>query len=265
MQGLINKEVDKWIRPWEIEKEDFNELSNKDERFFSLLIKGALSWLNDNIVMYNKPINHFIFNTGSSYLYLENNGYEYTFCETTGEDTLYMKTPRCVVSLGNFSVILEELTAKENTAQYERISNADDTKGQILAYNAPMQRIPLELTLNLKYVFSTFNESIIFVQELFEKLLFQRYFNIVYLGQTIQCSIEFTENTNININQIDLTSRETNQKTIELEVKICSNLPVFNIKSEVRSAAVIDSFDAPNAGIYHLKSKEKLGEYRNRE
>lgn len=262
MQGLVNKKVDKWIRPWEIE--NFNEQSDRDDRFFSLLIKGALSWLNDNIVMYNKPIQHFIFNTGSSYLYLEHNGYEYTFCEATGEDYLYMKTPRCVVTIGNFSVILEELTSKEIMGQYERVSSEGETKGQIRAYNAPMQRIPLEMVLNLKYVFSTFNESIIFIQELFEKILFQRYFNIVYLGQLVQCSIEFTENTNINVNQIDLSSKEPNQKTIELEVKICSNLPVFNQYSETPSSLIISSFDTDlkNGGIYDMKTDTKLANYK---
>ena len=93
---------------------------------------------------------------------------------------------------------------------------------------------------------------------------FQRYFNIVYLGQIVQCSIEFTENTNININQIDLASKEPNQKTIELEVKICSNLPVFNQYSETPSSLIISSFDTDlkNGGIYDMKTDNKLANYK---
>ena len=75
MQNLVNKTTEKWKHPWNVEK--FDNLFDRDERFFSILIKGALSWLTRNIVLYDKPINHFIFNTGSSYMYIENNGYKY--------------------------------------------------------------------------------------------------------------------------------------------------------------------------------------------
>ena len=158
MQGIINKKIDNWVRPWDEEKPEFKD---RDERYFSLLTKAVLEWLTDNMKMYGKPINHFIFNTGSSYLFLENNGYEYNWCETTGENTLYMDTPRCIVTMGNISIPTEELTNPFVRGVYERISNADKTKGQILAYNAEMRRLPIEITYNLKYVFSTFNESII--------------------------------------------------------------------------------------------------------
>ena len=33
---VVNKKIDKWIRPWEIEK--FDNLSVRDERYFSILI-----------------------------------------------------------------------------------------------------------------------------------------------------------------------------------------------------------------------------------
>ena len=92
---ISNIEKSQWIRPWN--KEKFDDLHNRDERFFGLLIKGTLAWLNKNIVLYNKPIKHFIFNTGSSIMYVESNGYKFSWNETTGEDTIYMSRPRCVV------------------------------------------------------------------------------------------------------------------------------------------------------------------------
>ena len=55
MQNLSENSVNKtakWMRPWNIEK--FDELSNRDERFFSIVLKGALGWLTQNIEMYNK-------------------------------------------------------------------------------------------------------------------------------------------------------------------------------------------------------------------
>ena len=231
---IINKEIDKWYRPWNISK--FDDISIRDERFFSILFKGCLNWLNNNIFMYDKPIKHFIFNTGSSYLYVESNGYEFTLAETTGEDQLYMSMPRCICEIGDFSIPLEELTNPFVRGTYERRSSkTNEYKG----YNAEMRRIPLEVGMTLRYVLSNFNESIILVQELFEKLCFQQYFNIVYLGQTIQCSIEFPTQTQINLNRIDFDSTDVNQKTIEIQIKIDTYLPVINVSTEIENKYII--------------------------
>jgi hypothetical protein len=258
MQNLINKEIDFWERPWN--KEKFDDLYDRDERFFALVIKGVLSWLNSNLLMYNKPIRHFILNTGSSYLYLENNGYEYTWCETSGEDYMYMETPRCLVSVGNFNVPLEELTAPYVRGEYERISNAPSTKGQIVAYNAEMQRLPIEMNLTLKYVFSNFNEAIIFTQELFECVLFQQYFDIIYLGQIIKCSIEINGDTNIQLNEIDLSSKDVNQRTMEFEIKVTTNLPIINEKTESKSSNVINGlFGKISENNSYTNYKKHLG------
>lgn len=241
MQGLVNAEIDKWIRPWEVES--FDNLLNRDERFFSLVIKGMLSWLNSHLQMYGKPIRHFIFNTGSSYMYIEDNGYDYSVSETNGEDWMYMETPRCLVNVGSFTIPTEELTAPYVRGVYERISNAKGKEGQIVGYNAEMHRLPVEFTVTLKYVFSNFNEALIFVQELFETVLFQQYFNIIYLGQIIKCSLEIDSDSNIEFPNVDLTSKESNMRTMEFNVKVCTNLPIINTSTECECSKVIAKID----------------------
>ena len=74
-----------WKHPWQLEK--FDNIYNKDERFFSILVKGLIAWFNKNVVLYNKPIKHFIFSTGSSYMYVEANGYEFILSETSSFTT----------------------------------------------------------------------------------------------------------------------------------------------------------------------------------
>ena len=258
MQNLVNKDVDVWVRPWNRTK--FDNIYEKDDRFFALLIKGVLSWLNENLVMYNKPIRHFILNTGSAYMYLEHNGYEYTWCDTTGEDMMYMETPRCIASIGNFSIPMEELTAPYIRGVYERVSTTEKTNGQTMAYNAEMQRLPIEMSMNLKYVFSNFNEAIIFVQELFETVLFQQYFQIVYLGQIINCSIEINGDTNINLSELDLASKENNYRTMEFEIKITSNLPIINEKTESLCTNIISNHMGK---IVNTRDGQELGTYSN--
>ena len=71
----------RWIRPWNIVK--FDDLYNRDDRFFSVIIKGMINWLNTHILLYDKPINHFLYNTGSSYMYMESSGYEFSWVETS--------------------------------------------------------------------------------------------------------------------------------------------------------------------------------------
>jgi len=233
--NVVNKEKRKWIRPWNVEK--FDDLYNRDDRFFAVLIKGALRWLNNNVVMYNRPINHFILDTGSSYLYIERNGYEYNLTTTTGEDMIYMQMPRCIVEMSDISFPNDELSNPFSRGNYERRDGRD-----IRGFNAEIQRIPIEISLSLKYVLSNFNEMIILIQEMIDTLVYQRYFNITYLGQIIQCSIEFPTSTSFDINQIDMTSTETLQKNLQIDVKLCSSYPVINLRSEVPLDAIISSF-----------------------
>ena len=235
MNNVFNREREPWIRPWNQEK--FDDLYNRDERFFSIVIKGLLSWLNRNIVLYNKSVNHFIFNTGSSYLYMESNGYEYSVTETTGEDSIYMKLPRCIVEISDINIPMEELSAPFSRGNYERRSG-----NQLQGFNAEIRRLPIEITINMKYYLSNFNETIILLQELIDKLVFQRYFNITYLGKVVQCSIEFPANYNPELNKIDMSSPEPTQRNITLDIKICTNYPLIDTRTEIPTDKVIAQF-----------------------
>lgn len=237
MENTYIREIDEWIRPWDKEKTD--NLYERDERFFALIMKGVLAFLNKNIILNGKSIQHFVFNTGSSYMYLENDGYEFSMCETSGEDQMYMKMPRCVCNFGDISVPQEELTSQYVRGIYERVSSLT---GKMKSYSAELRRLPLEISLSLQYILSTTNESLILMQELIDKIIFQRYFNIVYLGQRIKCSIEFPQNMKFEFNKIDMASPETKQKTISLELKICTNYPIINLETELDGNSVIGSF-----------------------
>lgn len=225
---------DRWLHPWNVT--EFDDLYERDERFFAILTKGVLSWLNKHIFMYDKPINHFIFNTGSGYLYIESNGYKFTWSEATGEDQIYMQLPRCIVTMENITVPTEDLTQPFARGTYERKSG-DVIKG----FNAEIKRVPIEMSFNLTYYCGTFNETIILVQELIDALLFQRYFKIVYLGQIIECSIEFPADFAPELNQIDFTSTEPNQRTLKIDIKVTTNYPSINERTEIPNENIISS------------------------
>lgn len=251
MQKILkqNKNTSTWLRPWNLER--FDNLYNRDERFFAILMKGTLAWLTQNILLYNKGINHFIFTTGSSYLYVESNGYNFSMSETTGEDYIYMKMPRCVLEIGDIQIPLEELSAPYVRGQYERL-DGNDVKG----YNAEMRRLPIEMSLSARYVLSNFNESIILIQELIDKVAFQQYFNVVYLGQVVQCSIELDSNYQIQMNKVDMESTDTNQKLVEIQYKVSTNYPCINERTEVENQQIIETFKT-NTNLFTDKLNNK--------
>jgi hypothetical protein len=168
---------------------------------------------------------------------MESNGYEYSVTETTGEDSIYMKLPRCIVEISDINIPMEELSAPFSRGNYERRSG-----NQLQGFNAEIRRLPIEITINMKYYLSNFNETIILLQELIDKLVFQRYFNITYLGKVVQCSIEFPANYNPELNKIDMSSPEPTQRNITLDIKICTNYPLIDTRTEIPTDKVIAQF-----------------------
>lgn len=225
-----------WKHPWNLEK--FDNIYNKDERFFSILIKGLIAWFNKNIVLYNKPINHFILSTGSSYMYVETNGYEFSLSETSGEDWVYLQMPRCIIEMSDISFNTDGLTNQFARGEYERL---DSSINEIRGYNAEILRIPIEMNFQFKYVLSNFNESIVLIQELIDKFVYQRFFSIVYLGQVIRCGIEFPTTAHPELNKIDLSTTEPNQKIVQLDIKLTSNYPAINERTEILNSKIIES------------------------
>ena len=238
-----------WVRPWNMEKPD--DIFNRDERFFSLVVRGFLGWMTRNIVMYNKSIKHFILNTGNSYMYIENNGYEYSMNETSGEDWMYHESPRCIVTMESVSIPTEELTSPYASGTYER-RDGNDIKG----FHAHMRRIPIQMQMNLNYYFNTMNEGLVLIQEIIDKMSFQQYFSINYLGNVLDCSIEFPLDFNIQINQIDLTNTDPNTKSMQLSVNINTNYPKIQQDTEILTEQVIRTFE-------HNSDQHRTGDIYN--
>ena len=142
--------------------------------------------------------------------------------------------PRCIVEMDSVSIPLEELTQPYVRGVYERIVG-----NEIVGMNAEMRRLPLEVTLKIRYILSNFNESVVLLQEIIDKLVFRKYFSITYLGQTIKCSLNWPTDQSVQINKIDMTSSETNQKSIEFSLKLSTSYPQVDERTESRNDSII--------------------------
>ena len=72
--------------------------------------------------------------------------------------------------------------------------------------------------------------------------VFRKYFNITYLGQTIKCSLNWPTEQSVQINKIDMTSSETNQKTIEFSLNLSTSYPQIDERTESRNDSIIGKF-----------------------
>lgn len=256
MKNIVKEDIDIWVRPWD--KPYTDNIYDRDDRFLAILVKGVLAYLNRTIILNGKNVKHFIFNTGSTYLYLEKNGYEFTLCETSGEDNIYMHLPCCVINLDNLSVPTDELTNSFVRGTYERISSLSN---KIETYSSEIKRIPIELNITLAYYLSTNNEGLILMEEFLSKLIFQKYFNIVYLGQKIMCSIEFPTDIKLEFNKPDLASADPKHRTINLSIKVCSNYPLINLNTEIKGDKTIQSFAS---GTFIENNERDVLDYESR-
>ena len=143
-----------------------------------------------------------------------------------------------ICELSNINIPINDLTNPFVRGIYERKSSIDN---QYKGYNAQIRRLPLEITLTLHYVLSNFNESIILIQEIIDKLVFHQYYIVNYLGQKIYCSIEFPIDTSINLNKIDFTSTEQIQKNVDISIKINTYYPIINTLTEIQNDRIIKS------------------------
>jgi hypothetical protein len=234
---IQNSELPKWKPLKCIEK--FDDLKH-DVRFFAIITKGLLSWLNTNILLYNKSVRHFIISTGTEYLYQEANGYNFSWTDTTGEDMIYNKLPRCVLTWDEIKIITGDLSSPYARGSYERTVQIDGYE-QERSYNAEIKLMPIEMPIKCEYVLSNFNEQLILTEELLSEFAFTRYFSVSYMGNKIDCSLEFP--TDVNLDKPKITySSENSQNKINLSLALKTTFPVINPRTEVYASKTIYTF-----------------------
>jgi hypothetical protein len=198
---------------------------NNQQLFFSHLIKGLMVDLRSFMKIRNIPVPHMIMNTGDDTMWLLEKDYDYSKepCEVTNEQYIYNTVPRCTITIGSLDMVPDQLTNPytRGTFQYE-------TDEKLYTLSAEFRRLPVKVSVNLKYILDTFRDVLELMQHVCTKLTFIRTFNIVYLGQVITCTYKIPDSfEDQHLTEIRGDTSDTRKRTVEIQLEVESSLPVF--------------------------------------
>lgn len=199
---------------------------NNQELFFSTLIKGLMLRLDDDISIRGISVPHIIVHTGNDAMYLEEKGYNFAIEPETisNENYIYNIIPRCVVNPGGIDLLIDQLTNPYilGRLQYDDGENLHELVGEF-------RRVPLKMSVSLKYYTDTFRDMLELVQQIITKLSFVRTFDITYMGQLITCSYKIPEAfSHERMMDMDGTTQDGKARTLSLDIEVETNIPVYN-------------------------------------
>lgn len=210
---------------------------NNKELFMGVLFKALLNNLNSQMKLRDKTINHFIINTGDDIMWLENKGQDNSKepYQVSNEDYVYNTIPRCIVNMGSIEVLEEQVTNPYTRGNFE-IDYDDILRG----FSAEFRRVPIKMTVDLKYYLDTFSDVLFVTQKIISEMLFIRTFKFEYLGQTIEASYKVpTSYSNDKNITFDGGTTEQKLRTIETSIDVETNIPVFDERTTIELDNII--------------------------
>lgn len=228
---------------------------NNQELFFSNLIKGLMLKLNEDISIRGIPVPHMIVHTGSDALYLEHKGQDQSIepYEVSNENYIYNIIPRCVVTPGGIDLLLDQITNPYTMGQLQY-----DSGDNLYNLCGEFRRLPLKLTVELKYYTDSYRDMLELVQQTLTNLAFIRTYNITYMGQMITCSYKIPEAfSDEHLTELDGTTQDNKCHTLPLSIEVETNLPVFEKRTIMSSDMYVGGFSHNTQGDSVNKQERK--------
>lgn len=198
---------------------------NSQELFFPLIIKGLISNLNNLIYIRKSPVPHYILHTGDDRMFLEAKGYNASIEpeKISNEEYIYSVIPRCIIEPGSLDLDTAQLTSPYSIGSCQLEYN-----DQILALKGEFRRIPIKLSVELKYYTDSYTDMLELIQYITSNLAFLRTYNIMYLGQKIMCSYKIPDSFGEeHTMEIDGALTDNRTHTLSLSLEVETNMPVF--------------------------------------
>ena len=231
---MIDQTITNKIRRGEID-------INNQSLFFSIIIKGLMRKLYDDLTIRDIKIPHLVLNTGDDLMYLEVKGYDYSKepYEITNEDYVYNMIPRCIVNPKGINLLPDQLTTpySRGLLQYEN-------ENGINTYSAEFRRMPLTMSMEMTYYVDSYTDLLELTQQTISKLSFIQTYYVTYMGQSILCSYKIPESMEgeFSIN-LDGTYSDSRTRKMSLNIEVETNFPVFNNRSIIQADSIIKSTD----------------------
>lgn len=210
---------------------------NTQENFLSKVIKGVMYDLNTIIKVRGKNVPHLIISTGDDTMYLDVKGQNQAIepQDISNENYVYSVIPRGVVTPSGINLETDQLSSPYTRGRLQ--VEHDDT---LYEMTAEFRRMPMTMRISIKYILDTFTDTLNLMQYIITHLSFVRTFTIIYMGQQITCSYRFPEAMEEQFNaQFDGLSTDAKYKTVEIELEVETNIPVFYPRTVIPADMVI--------------------------
>lgn len=199
---------------------------NNQQLFFSIVAKGFIYKLNQNLILRGLNIPHYILNTGDDIMYLEVKGQNHAEepIEATNEKFIYSQIPRCMVQPAGINIQLEQLSNPYSHGKFEMEYN-----DMVYGFRAEFRRIPVTYSFSLKYYIDNFTDALDITQQIISNLSFINLFKVIYLGQQINCSYQIPDSYQTEyMMEFDGITTDSKYRTISLELEVLTNIPVIH-------------------------------------
>ena len=210
---------------------------NNQTLFFSALLKGLLFNLNKLIKIRNIPVPHYILNTGTDIMYLEVKGQDVSLepHEVSNENYIYTITPRAIVTIGGINLLEDQLTSPYTRGCFDM-----EYDGALYSFNAEFRRMPMKVSVDLKYTFDTFTDVLNVAQQMITKIAFIQNFNITYMGQTIGATYRLPSTIDHEENlTFDGITTDSKNRTMSVSLEIETNIPVYEGRTAILNSNFI--------------------------
>jgi hypothetical protein len=171
--------------------------------------------------------------TGEDIMFLEQKGHDISIepYKVSNEDWIYSIVPRCIVNPGSIDLDTAQLTSPYSNGRCQ-IETADE----ILSLSGEFRRVPIKITVELKYLTETYTDMMELIQYVITNFAFIKTFNIVYLGQNIVCSYKIPDSFGEeHTMDLDGAFQDSKDHTLTLSLEVETNIPVFSNRTIVNT------------------------------
>lgn len=210
---------------------------NNQYLFFSIVAKGFIYKLNQNLKLRGICIPHYILNTGDDIMYLEVKGQDHSVepLNVSNENFVYSQIPRCMVQPTGITIQTDQLTNPYSYGIFQI-----EYEDMIYGFRSEFRRIPVTYGFTLKYYLDNFTDSLDVIQQIIANLSFINLFKVIYLGQQIDCSYNIPDDYQTEyMMEFDGITTDSKYRTVTLNMEVSTNFPIIYNETIIPADAYI--------------------------